>query len=373
MALAFGDLVELGHPRRQYAEGLGAAAVELVERGAPHLGDLGDVGRAALAALDLDRADADAGELGQQLEGVEAGRLLERVVGLVVDLEAALAQRRVAGALALGEAVDEDAVQARLHAARGVFPAHVLARRAGAVAVGGFAGGVGRQRAAPLDHHAQAAEAEDLDLDRGVGDHAFHLRHRQHARQHRTLDAEALVVPVDCLIAGGRSLNRQVQAQLRVGLRGVGHQPGVGEDQRVQAELGGAVDGLGPARPVAGLRVGVEREQDLAFARVGVGDALAHLRRVEVEAAEVARVGGVLEAEVDAVGAVIDGGLERRKAAGGADEFDRGRHGHGSGISRGKNAATINEAGGARVDNHQTRAPSSEGASRCRASPWERA
>lgn len=51
MALALGDLVEVGHPGRLDAEGR-LALLQAVDGGAPHLGDLGHVGRAALAALD---------------------------------------------------------------------------------------------------------------------------------------------------------------------------------------------------------------------------------------------------------------------------------------------------------------------------------
>jgi hypothetical protein len=206
------------------------------------------------------------------------------------------------------------------------------------IAVGRFAGGVGRQGAAPLDHHAQAAEAEDLDLDRGVGDHLFDLGQGQHPRQHRAGDAEVLVVEVDGVVAGGRALHRQVQAQVRVGLAGVGHQARVGQDDRVDTEVGGPVDGAGPALPVVGLRVGVEGQQHLAAAVVGVAHALGHGLVVEVEAAEVAGVGGVLETEIDAVGAVVDGGLEGGQAAGGADQFD------GAGRSHGQQAAEMTRA-----------------------------
>jgi hypothetical protein len=57
---------------------------------------------------------------------------------------------------------------------------------------------------------------------------------------------------------------------------------------------------------------------------VGVADAFGHGLRVEVEAGEIARVGVVLEAEIDGVGTVIDGCLERRQAAGRADEIGQG-------------------------------------------------
>jgi hypothetical protein len=132
------------------------------------------------------------------------------------------------------------------------------------VGVGRLARHVGRQGAAPLDHHAQAAEAEHLDLHRGVVDHALHLLHRQHARQHRAHDAELLAVEVDGVGTGGRALHRQVQAQLGVVLRAVLHQAGVGQDDGVHAHVHGLVHGRAPGRGVGGLRVGVERHEDLA-------------------------------------------------------------------------------------------------------------
>ena len=54
-----------------------------------------------------------------------------------------------------------------------------------------------------------------------------------------------------------------------------------------------------------------------------VADALTGFGKIEIEAGEVARVGAVAKADVDRVGAVIDGGLQRRQAAGRADEFHK--------------------------------------------------
>jgi len=126
-----------------------------------------------------------------------------------------------------------------------------------------------------------------------------------------------------------------MQAQLRMRLAGVGHEAGVGEDHRVDTELGGAVDGGRPALPVVGLRVGVEGQQHLAAAGMGVAHALVEGLVVEVEPAEIAGVGGVLEAEIDAIGAVIDGCFKGGQAAGGADQFDgaRGSHGQSGGVN----------------------------------------
>ncbi len=178
-----------------------------VNRRAPDLGDLPDVSRAALSSLDFERLDTGFHEIGQQLHGVEAGRFLDGVVGFLVDLETTLAERRVAGALARPEAVDQHTAQPRFHAARRFLVAHRFARRASALAVGRCSGSVGRQGAAPLDHHAQATETKHLDLDRRVLCHVLDLRQRQDTRQHRALDAKALVVEVDRLVVGRRALN----------------------------------------------------------------------------------------------------------------------------------------------------------------------
>ena len=133
------------------------------------------------------------------------------------------------------------------------------------------------------------------------------------------------MVEIDRLVIGGRGLYRQVQPQLRVALGGIAHQAGVGEDHRVYAEFGGAVDGALPARCGQALREGVDSEQHFRAVRMGVAQALARARGIEVEPGEIARVGLVFEAHVDPVGAVVHGGLERGQVARRADQF---RNGH---------------------------------------------
>jgi hypothetical protein len=102
---------------------------------------------------------------------------------------------------------------------------------------------------------------------------------------------------------------------------GVAHQPGVGEDHRVDIDCGSGVDGARPARVLARLGIGVDREQDLCAPRVRVAHAFAGLGRIEVEAGKVARIGVVAQADVYAIGAVVDCGFERRQCAGGTDEL----------------------------------------------------
>ena len=333
--LALGHLVELGHPVGfgGVAVGLGHAVVDGL---APHARHVGHIGGAALAAFDLDGAHADLGELGQQLQRVQAGGFFDGVVVLfVAHVKAALAQRGVARVFAGGVAVNQHAVQARFETLRGFLPAHGFGRRAHAVGVGRFARHVRRQGAAALHHHAQAAKAEDFDLDRRALDHLAHLLHRQHARQHGAHHAKLLAVEVDGLVIGGRALHRQVQPQLRVVLRGVLHEAGVGQDDGVQPHVHGLVHRAAPGAGVGGLRVGVERHEHLAPALVGVGNAAGNGGFVKVQPGKVAGVGGIAQAQVHAVGTVVDGGLQGGQAAGGADQF-RGRGCGGGVCSRGQ-------------------------------------
>ncbi len=56
---------------------------------------------------------------------------------------------------------------------------------------------------------------------------------------------------------------------------------------------------------------------------MGIAQAFRGLRLVEVEAGKGARVGVVAKAHVDGIGAVVDGGLQRRQAARRADQIKR--------------------------------------------------
>jgi hypothetical protein len=90
-------------------------------------------------------------------------------------------------------------------------------------------------------------------------------------------------------------------------------EPDVGHNDGVGAEFRRVVDGAVPGIGVAGLGVGVDRHQHLGAELVGIGDALGEFVAAEVEAGEVARVGLVAEAQVDRVGARVDGGPQGRR------------------------------------------------------------
>ena len=88
---AEGRLAAFGQPRQVLAPAFlhGEAAAGMgIQRLAPDPRDLLDIGRAALPPLDLHRGDAHFGQLRNQVDGVETGRLFQRVEALAVDQEA---------------------------------------------------------------------------------------------------------------------------------------------------------------------------------------------------------------------------------------------------------------------------------------------
>jgi hypothetical protein len=119
----------------------------------------------------------------------------------------------------------------------------------------------------------------------------------------------------------------------------------VGDDHRIDAELGGAVHRGRPVGEAPGLRVGVDGDEHLASALVGVADALGDGLVVEVEPSEIARVGVVAEPEIDVVGAVIDRRLERCEAARRTYELRFGHCCH-----PGKEGGSVREGAGKSVD-----------------------
>ena len=102
---------------------------------------------------------------------------------------------------------------------------------------------------------------------------------------------------------------------------GVVEQADVGQDDRVDPQIGSAVHGSVPVGFAPRLRKGVDRHQHMLAARVSVADALDHCLLIEVEAGEIACVGVVFVAEINRIGTVINRRLERRQAASRANEF----------------------------------------------------
>src|SRR5690606_29325808 len=133
-----------------------------VDRFPEYPGDFAYVCCAALTAFDLDRCDTDAGELGKQLERMQAARLLDGVISLGAHAVPPFAQRRISGLFSRLVAIDQHAVQARFQPCVSLLPAYRGGRRTYAIQIRPLPGDEGRHRASSLDHDAEAAKAEHL-------------------------------------------------------------------------------------------------------------------------------------------------------------------------------------------------------------------
>src|SRR5688500_7573171 len=96
--LSFRKLAKAALPAGLDGEAL-ATGVAGIDGVAPDPGYLGNIGRAALSSFYLDCPDADLCQPRQQLQRVQAGRLFDRIVILVIDIESSLAQSGVSGVL----------------------------------------------------------------------------------------------------------------------------------------------------------------------------------------------------------------------------------------------------------------------------------
>src|SRR5450759_4023539 len=112
-----------------------------------------------------------------------------------------------------------------------------------------------------------------------------------------------------------------MQPQVRMGARRVISHADVGNDGRVDAEPRRPVDRLAPQIKAARRRKGVDREQHLGVAGVRIGDRLLDFGNREIQSGKIARIGLVLQAAIDGVGAGIDGGAQRRRRPRRADQF----------------------------------------------------
>ena len=187
--------------------------------------------------------------------------------------------------------------------------------------VGRLAGDVGGQRATPFGHDAQAAEYEDFRLARHRAAHLRDFSNAQDARENHALDAEGLHVKRDRIAIGRRGLHRQMPAQIWMALGGIGEKPDVGENDRVDGQSGGVVDGPAPWAGVARARERVDGDQDLGAVVVCERDGLAQLVAGEIQSGEIARVGLVAKAAIDGVGPGLNGCPQRGRSAGGADKL----------------------------------------------------
>jgi hypothetical protein len=72
----------------------------------------------------------------------------------------------------------------------------------------------------------------------------------------------------------------------------------------------GVAYGLSPGFPAVRLRVGIQCQKCPTAARMCVGDAVAHVALTEIEALEIACVGGIAETQVDRVRPGVDRRLQ---------------------------------------------------------------
>ena len=120
----------------------------------------------------------------------------------------------------------------------------------------------------------------------------------------------------------GCSLHRKMDAQLRMTLGRVSQKSDVGENHGVCAHPRRVIDSAMPKLQIAGAREGVDGDQHFGVVRVRVGYPFAHLRPAEVETREVARIGLVAEAAVDAVGTGVHRRTKGRGRSGRADDLE---------------------------------------------------
>jgi hypothetical protein len=290
----------------------------------PHTGYRCDVGHAALPSLDLHCRHSGAVQAWQQLQGVEAGGLLQRVEDLATHVEAALAHRGVACGLVAGIAIHQHAVEPHATASIGMLvPAHEARRRTHSVPVRRGPGHVAGQLATTFDHDAETAECEDLQRNRCRRTEALHLLDRKHPRQHCARDSETLVVVAQGRLGGGRTLHRQVPRQIRMTAGGVVEHRHFCRDDGVGTEGGSTIHGGLPFLQSLAVRISIERQIDLPAVLVGVGDAATQVFLAEVEPGKGTGVGLVAEAGVDGIGTVVHGCHQGRKVTRGAYQLHR--------------------------------------------------
>jgi hypothetical protein len=112
-----------------------------------------------------------------------------------------------------------------------------------------------------------------------------------------------------------------MQTLLRVALAGVIQQSDIGQNNGVHALINGGVNRFAPVGNAPGLGEGVDRQQNLATLGVCIANALGHGFLIEIEPGKIARVGIVLETEINGIGAVIHRRFEGGQTTGGADEI----------------------------------------------------
>ncbi len=244
--------------------------------------DFGDIGLATLPAFDLEGGDARIAKRVEMVHDVEADRVFEGVAFIFGNVEAPLAQGRVAGRFARTEPVDGEPAQFGDHFLAILAVAHMARGRAHAVYVGGLAGDIGGERAPPFGHDAEPAEGEHFEFAVDLLGEPGDLGDGEDPRQHQALGPEALDQQAHRIDIGGRGLHGDVQALLGIGVRDIVHQRHVGQDHRIGSGGNGIVGGAIPEVFIAGAHEGVEGHIGLDPPRMSMGHRLAQFLAGEV-------------------------------------------------------------------------------------------
>ena len=88
--------------------------------------------------------------------------------------------------------------------------------------------------------------------------HTPNLIQRQHTRQHCPADIEVVLVERQGLMAGGRTLNRQMPGDIRVPVCSVIQQPHIGQDNGIHPETCSTIHRGFPVFPAIRLRIGID-------------------------------------------------------------------------------------------------------------------
>ena len=280
------------------------ADLAAVERGAVDARDDGDILRALHAALELEAGHAHAGKLAE---------------------------------------VADEAIVLQAHGIAVFKPAVAVGQAAGLgalAAVAGAAADDGRHIALAGIAHAQRTVDEDLDAHGAVAADIGDLLARQLAREHHARKAERGKL-AHALERVHRELGGGMQRQLRGDLAGKGRHAEVLHDEGVDACAGRGRDMLRDLRQLAVRDEGIERQVDPHAAHMAVAHRLRQL--VQCEIARTCAGIEPLRAQIDRIGTVADGGVQRIKGPGGGEQFEHGGNSvyQHSGISREKSVNSM--------------------------------
>lgn len=184
--------------------------------------------------------------------------------------------------------------------------------------VGMAAGHDGGEEAASRIGHAEGAVGKDLQFGRHV---AAGFADRLQGHLPGQVDAaDALLLPEESAAPGGGiGLGREMDGAFRDDAADGGDDPGIGGDEGVEGDRRHLFQVAVQLLQFVGVGIAVDREVDLHPPVVGIGHGLGHGGGSEVVGLAPQAEAGT--AQVDGVGAVVDGHLEFFEVPGRGQEF----------------------------------------------------